>query len=115
MVGRAVAFDAGKIAAREIRMHNAEVDSEERNTDLGMDFPSLVLQRPLDGVLERAFRGPAGRCEGLRNGLRALLGEFEEVLEIYDAPGVGSAKVDLFGAEGRKDQKLAPGAGHGHI
>ena len=99
VIGGAVAFDASEVTAGEIRMHDAEIDSEERHADLGMDFPSLVLERPHHGILERRFRCAAGRREGLGDGARAVLGEFQEMLEVDDALGAGASEVDLLGTQ----------------
>jgi uncharacterized protein YfaS (alpha-2-macroglobulin family) len=43
VVGGAVAFDASEVPSREIGMHNADIDPEERYADLGMDFPAVIV------------------------------------------------------------------------
>jgi hypothetical protein len=72
-----------------------------------MDFPTLVLERPHHGILERRFRCATGRREGLGDGARAVLGKFQEVLEVDNAFGAGASEVNLLGTKRREDQKLA--------
>ena len=81
------------------------------DANLGMDHPVLGLERPLHGVLERRFGVAAGRREGFGDGTRAVLGEFEKVLEVDDAARVRPAEIDLLGVHAREDDHLAPRAG----
>ena len=53
MIRSTVAFDAGEVATRVIRMHDTEVNPEEGDANLGMDLPSSVLA----GCVVRALTG----------------------------------------------------------
>ena len=76
-----------------------------------MDDPVLGFEGALYGVLERRFRVAAGRREGLGDGPRPVLREFEKVLEVDDSARVRPAEIDLLGVHAREDDHLAPRAG----
>ena len=108
----AIGLDPAEIDARLVRMDDSEIDAEIGDAYLRMDDPALGLERPLHRILERRLRVAAGRREGLGDGARSVLGEFEEVLEIDDPARVGPAKVDLLRVHAGEDDHLAPGTGN---
>jgi hypothetical protein len=101
---------AGEIAAWKVGMHDAEVDPEERHPDLGVNFPPAPLQRAHHRILKGRFRF-ATRRRDFGDGARAVLGEFQEVLEVDHAFGAGAPEVDLPRTERREHQKLATRTG----
>src|SRR3954467_6826173 len=115
MVCGAVALDSGKIPPRKIRMDDSEIDPKEGNPHLRMNFPTPLLQRAHDRVLERRLRLSAGRRECLRDGTRTVFRELEEVLEVDDALRSGSAEINLLGTKRRKNQKFSPRPSNGDV
>src|SRR5262249_38521918 len=52
MVRGAIAFYTSKITSREVRMHYTKVNTKERDADLGMNYPTPLLECSHYGILE---------------------------------------------------------------
>ena len=73
MISRTVAFDSGDVAAWRIRIHDAQVNAELRNSHLRVHNPATRLKRDLDRVLERGVGAAVHRGKCLTHGSGAAL------------------------------------------
>ena len=107
---RAIGFDAGEISSGPIGMNYAEINTEVRNADLGVNNPIFSFEGALNGVLKWRLRVTTGWGKGFCDGPWAIFCEFKEVLEVDDPARIRTAEVDLIGVHTREDDHLAPRA-----
>ncbi|MNO70655.1 hypothetical protein D3C76_615470 [compost metagenome] len=115
VVGSTIALDTRQVATRRIRVDDTEVYAEGRHTHLRNHLPAPATQRVRHGFLERTVKAAETAPVGFRQRTRATLGEFEEMLEVARADGLGTRQIDLIRAQGRKHPQLMPRPGDRHV
>jgi hypothetical protein len=76
MIGCAITFDAEDVAARLVRMHDADIDPVLRNADLRMRFVAGGFEARQEPTLEVAiwlFPALPSRREGATAGIAGFL------------------------------------------